>query len=153
VWVVLGYLFPLNDETYLLMGIPLTVGFQLLVRRRPLREMWVRDATRFTLDKRVLVLAAVLVAAPAYYGARALPGAHWWLIGWYSAGLVGAVGAAFALQATTPVAMLRSAAVPLAVGAGGMAVVIGGIHIATGTPVELLAVAGQLPSTSSSTSP
>ena len=75
VWVTLGYLLPLNDETYLLMGIPLTIGFQLLVRRRPLRELWVRDATRFTLDKRGLVLAAVLVAAPAYYGARVFTGA------------------------------------------------------------------------------
>jgi hypothetical protein len=142
VWVALGCLFPLNDETYLLMGIPRTIGFQLLVRRRPLCELWVRDATRFTLDKRGLLLAAVLVATPAYYGARALPGAHWWLIGWYLAGILGAVGAAFALRATSPVAMLRSAALPMAVGAGGMAVVIGGMHVATGNPVHVLAVLG-----------
>jgi membrane protease YdiL (CAAX protease family) len=142
VWVALGYLFPLNDETYLLMGVPLTLGFQLLVRRRPLRELWVRDATRFTLDRRGLVLGAVLVVTPAYFGARALPGAHWWLIGWYAAALVGGVLGAFALRATTLVAMLRSAALPMAVGAGGMAVVIGGIHIATGTPVHVLAVLG-----------
>ena len=68
VWVALGYLFPLNDETYLLMGIPLTVGFQILVRRRPLRELWVREASHFSLDKRGLLMAAVLVATPAYYG-------------------------------------------------------------------------------------
>lgn len=142
VWVVLGYALPVNDETYLLMGVPLTVAFQVLVRRRPLRELWVRDATSFTLDKRGLLLAAVVVATPAYYGAHALPDAHWWLIGWYVAGFVGAVGAAFALRATTPVAMLRSAALPMAVGAGGMAVVIGGIHVATGTPVHVLAVLG-----------
>lgn len=142
VWVTLGYLLPLNDETYLLLGIPLTISFQLLVRRRPLRELWVRDATRFTLDKRGLVLAAVLVAAPAYFGARIFTGAPWWLTGWYLAGLVGAVGAAFALRATSPMAMLRSAALPMAVGAGGMAVVIGGIHVATGAPVHVLAVVG-----------
>jgi hypothetical protein len=142
VWVALGYLFPLNDETYLLTGIPLTIGFQLLVRRRPLCELWVRDATRFTLDKRGLLLTAVLVGAPAYYGARALPEAHWWLIGWYLAGILGAGGAAFALRATSPVAMLRSAALPMAVGAGGMAVVIGGMHVATGNPVHVLAVLG-----------
>ena len=142
VWVALGYLFPLNDETYLLMGIPLTVGFQILVRRRPLRELWVREASHFSLDKCGLLMAAVLVATPAYYGARALPGAQWWLIGWYVAGFVGAVGAAFALRATSPVAMLRSAALPIAVGAGGMAAVIGGIHVATGAPVHVLAVVG-----------
>lgn len=142
VWVTLGYLFCPNDLTYLLLGVPLTIGFQTLVRRRPLRELWVRDATRFTLDRRGLVLAAVLVAAPAYYGVRALPGAHWWLTGWYIAAIVGAVGAAFALRATTPVAMLRSAMLPMAVGAGGMAAVLGGIHVATGTPVHVLVIAG-----------
>lgn len=142
VWVVLGYLVCPNDVTYLLLGIPLTIGFQILVRRRPLRELWARDATRFTLDKRGLVLAAVLVAAPVYYGIQALPGAHWWLIGWYFAAVVGAVGAAFALRATTPVSMLRSAMLPMAIGAVGMTAVLGGIHVATGTPVHVLAVLG-----------
>jgi membrane protease YdiL (CAAX protease family) len=142
VWVALGYLVCPNDLTYLLLGVPLTIGFQTLVRRRPLRALWVRDATRFTLDKRGLVLAAVLVAAPLYYGIQALPGAHWWLTGWYIAATVGAVGAAFALRATTPVAMLRSALLPMTVGAGGMAAVLGGIHIVTGTPVHVLVVLG-----------
>jgi hypothetical protein len=42
-WVGLGYLFPGSAEAYLLMGIPLTTVFQVLVRRRPLRELWVRE--------------------------------------------------------------------------------------------------------------
>jgi membrane protease YdiL (CAAX protease family) len=140
VWVALGYLFCPDDLTYLLLGVPLTIGFQTLVRRRRLRELWVRDATRFTLDRHGLVLGAVLVAAPTYYGARALPDAHWPLIGWYIAAIAGAAGAAYALRATTPVAMLRTAMVPMAVGAGGMAAVLGGIHVATGTPVHVLAL-------------
>src|SRR5690242_9943925 len=37
VWVTAGYLLPLSSNGYLLLGIPLTFGFQLLVRRRPLR--------------------------------------------------------------------------------------------------------------------
>ncbi len=142
VWVVLGYLFCSDDLVYLLVGVPLTIGFQTLVRRRPLRELWVRDSVRFALDRRGLVLAAVLVAAPVYYGVRTLPGANWSLTCWYAAAAAGAVGAAFALRATTPVAMLRSALLPMAVGAGGMAAVLGGIHVATGTPVPVLAVLG-----------
>jgi len=63
-------------------------------------------------------------------------------IGWYLAGFVGAVGAAFALRATSLVALLRSAALPMVVGAGGMAVVVGGIHVATATPVHVVAVQG-----------
>jgi hypothetical protein len=142
VWMALGYAFSGNDLVYLLMGVPLTIAFQLLVRQRPLRELWVRDATRFTLDKRGLVLASLLVVAPVFYGARALPGASGWLIGWYAAAIVGAAGAAFALRATDAVAMLRAALVPMAVGAGGMAAVLGGIHIATDTPVHVLTVLG-----------
>lgn len=141
-WVLLGYLVCPNDLTYLLVGIPLTVGFQTLVRRRPLRELWVRDATRFTLDRRGLAIAGVLVAAPVYFGIRAFPSAHWWVTGWYIAAAAGAVGAAFALRATTPMAMLRSAVLPMAVGAGGMAAVLGGIHVATGIPVHVLPVLG-----------
>jgi hypothetical protein len=142
VWMALGYAFPGNDLVYLLVGVPLTIGFQLLVRQRPLRELWVRDSTRFTLDRRGLVLASLLVVAPVYYGAQALPGANGWLIGWYAAAIIGAAGAAFALRATTAAAMLRAAMVPMAVGAGGMAAVLGGIHLATGTPVHVLAVLG-----------
>jgi hypothetical protein len=41
-WVGLGYLFPVSAEAYLLMGIPLTIAFQVLVRRRPVRELLVR---------------------------------------------------------------------------------------------------------------
>jgi hypothetical protein len=142
VWMALGYAFPGNDLVYLLMGVPLTVGFQVLVRQRPLRELWVRDSTRFTLDRRGLVLASLLVVAPIYYGAKALPGANAWLIGWYAAAIIGAAGAAFALRATTAAAMLRAAMVPMAVGAGGMAAVLGGIHLAANTPVHVLAVLG-----------
>jgi membrane protease YdiL (CAAX protease family) len=141
-WVALGYLFCPNDLAYLLLGVPLTIGFQTLVRRRPLRELWVQDATPFPLDRRGLVLAAVLVAAPAYFGLQAFPGADWSLIGWYIAAAIGAFGAAFALRATTAVAMLRSAMLPLTIGAGGMTAVLGGIHVATGTPVHLVAVFG-----------
>jgi hypothetical protein len=35
VWVVAGYLLPISANAYLLLGIPLTIGFQVLVRRRP----------------------------------------------------------------------------------------------------------------------
>ena len=38
VWMMAGYLLHLSSDAYLLLGIPLTIGFQVLVRRRPLRE-------------------------------------------------------------------------------------------------------------------
>jgi hypothetical protein len=91
VWVTLGYLFPGDDETYLLMGIPLTIAFQVAVRRRPLRELWVTDATRFSLDRRGLLFAAVFIAAPVYFGSTVLADGDWTLIGWYVAAVIGAV--------------------------------------------------------------
>jgi hypothetical protein len=142
VWMTLGYLLPVNELAYLLMGIPLTIAFQTLVRRRPLRELWVADASKFALDRRGMVLAAVLVIAPAYYGSRVLAGGDWTLIGWYGAAVIGAGCAAFALRATSILAMLRSAAVPMAVGVGGMVIVLGGAHVVTGAALALPAMLG-----------
>lgn len=34
VWMAAGHLLPISSDGYLLLGIPLTVAFQLLVRRR-----------------------------------------------------------------------------------------------------------------------
>ena len=139
IWVILGYLLPVSENGYLLLGIPLTIGFQKLVRRRPLRELWAGNTTRFALDKPGVGMAAVLAAVPAYYATRALAASDWTLLGWYVAAIAGAAFAAFALRASSPLAMLRSAALPMAVGAGGMVVVLGAVHIATGAPLSALA--------------
>ena len=40
VWVTAGYMLRLSSNAYLLLGVPLTAAFQLLVRRRPLRELF-----------------------------------------------------------------------------------------------------------------
>jgi len=50
-WVAIGFIFRLGDtfnrqSLYLVIGIPLTIVFQLFVRRRPLRELWVRNGPR-----------------------------------------------------------------------------------------------------------
>ena len=63
VWVAAGYLLPIDANGYLLLGIPLTLAFQLLVRRRPVRELFART-TRFALDTRGLVMAAALAIVP-----------------------------------------------------------------------------------------
>ena len=43
-WMAIGLVFKLEANTYLLFGVPLTVGFQLFVRKEPLRALWVRSA-------------------------------------------------------------------------------------------------------------
>ena len=82
VWMMAGYLLQLSSDAYLLLGIPLTIGFQVLVRRRPLRELFVRNAAHFRLGKRGLAMAAGLALVPGYFAVRALADGNWTLLGW-----------------------------------------------------------------------
>jgi membrane protease YdiL (CAAX protease family) len=64
VWVAIGELFDLNPNTYLVLGVPLMLAFQLYVARRPVHEMWVRHAPAFELTQRDLIWAAALAIVP-----------------------------------------------------------------------------------------
>ena len=61
-WMACGWLFRLDPNVYLVLGVPLTVLFQRLVRRRPIRALWVREVPPFVLGWRGVVLAAALLA-------------------------------------------------------------------------------------------
>ena len=144
VWMSAGYLLGLSSNAYLLLGIPLTAAFQLVVRRRPLRELFAAGTTRFALDRKGAAIATVLAITPAYYAAGAFKAGDWTTFGWYLAATGGAVAAAFSVRASSVVATLRSAAVPVAVGATGMAAVFGAVHVVTGAPLPALAALGAL---------
>ena len=144
VWVAAGYLLPVSADAYLLLGIPLTIGFQVLVRRRPLRELFAGNTTRFALDRRGVAMAVVLALVPGFFAVQAATGGEWTLFGWNLAAMAGAVCAAFSLRASSVPAMLRSAALPIAVGSGGMVLTFGILHIATGTPLPVAAAVGAL---------
>ena len=139
IWVAAGYLLRLNSNGYLLLGIPLVAAFQLLVRRRPLRELFASGTTRFALDRKGLAMATVLAITPAVYATQAFTAGDWITFGWYLAAMAGAFAAAFSLRASSVLATVRSAARPIAVGAGGMATVYGALHLATGTPLPAMA--------------
>ena len=128
VWVVAGYALPISSNGYLLLGIPLTIAFQLLVRRRPLRELFAPGTMRFTLDGPGRVIAAVLAAVPVAFAMAAAFADDWVDAGWYLAAIVGAVCAAYALRNGSVPSALRSAALPLAFGSTGMAAVYSGLH-------------------------
>ncbi len=98
VWMALGYLLPNDPNLYLLVGVPLTVAFQLVVRRRPLRELWVRSGPRFRLDRKGVILAAALAILPAILLVQALGARQWIPAAWLVACLAGAVAAAYALR-------------------------------------------------------
>jgi membrane protease YdiL (CAAX protease family) len=116
VWMALGWLLPVDGNGYLLLGVPLTLAFQLLVRRRPVRELWVRDGDRFALDRAGVLIAVALVVVPVVMLVRAVVAGAWVGAVWNLAAMVGAVAAAYALRRTTVGRVLRAAALPAAIG-------------------------------------
>jgi membrane protease YdiL (CAAX protease family) len=145
VWVTAGYLLPLSSNGYLLLGIPLTMAFQVLVRRRPLRELLAAGTDRFRLGRPGVLLAAALAAVPAFHAVRSLADQDWATTGWYFAATAGAACAAFAIRAGSVRSALRSAALPVAVGAGGMTLVYGIAHLLTGRPLPMAEALVALP--------
>jgi membrane protease YdiL (CAAX protease family) len=99
VWVGLGVVFHLEPNVYLLLGIPLTVLFQLVVRRAPLRALWVWSAPPFRFRWASVVLAVALAAYPVYLLLQALrQGASWVQPAVFVVTAAGAPGAAYAVQ-------------------------------------------------------
>ena len=74
VWVAAGDLLDMSTNAYLLLGIPLTAGFQLFLRKKPIKELWVRGGPSLSLhvkgegvDYILYALAAILGAGAAAY--------------------------------------------------------------------------------------
>ena len=95
IWMGVGSSLELDPNAYLLLGIPLTIVFQRLVRREPIRALWVREAPPF--GKGWLVPAVPLAILPAISLAEAFRGREWVICGWMVAALVGAIAAGYAL--------------------------------------------------------
>jgi membrane protease YdiL (CAAX protease family) len=98
-YMALGFAFRLGAEAYLLLGIPITIGFQILVVRRPLRSLWLRQAPPMTFTPRSMVAIVVLAIAPAVVAAGGVRDGDLAMVGWGLAAMVGAVGAVYALRA------------------------------------------------------
>jgi membrane protease YdiL (CAAX protease family) len=97
VWLGIGLVFRLEPNSYLLVGVPLVVLFQLGVRREPLVKLWVRDAVNFRLGAWGIFLALGLVVAPAVGLVRGFHTASWAAILWLVCCMAGAFAAAFSL--------------------------------------------------------
>jgi membrane protease YdiL (CAAX protease family) len=99
VWILAGLALHLDAYFYLLLGVPLVALFQLVVRRRRLETLWVRDAVNFRLDRWGFAIAVALMAVPGYVlVVEAIPARQWPVILWIICCLAGAVCAAFALR-------------------------------------------------------
>ena len=98
-YMALGFAFRLGAEAYLLLGIPITLAFQVLVVRRPLRSLWLREAPAVRFTRRSIVAIVALAIAPAIVAAGAIRHGDLALFGWGLAAMVGSVGAVYALRA------------------------------------------------------
>lgn len=98
-YMALGFAFRLSADAYLLVGIPITVAFQLLVVRRPLQSLWLRHAPPMRFTPRSIAAIALLAIAPTMVVARGFRDGDLALVGWGVASMVGAVGAVYTLRA------------------------------------------------------
>jgi membrane protease YdiL (CAAX protease family) len=67
VWMAAGLLLDMSVYAYLVFGIPLTAGFQLFVRKRPIKDLWVRGGSGLSLRSvslKLAILAILLAITP-----------------------------------------------------------------------------------------
>ncbi|MBV8844851.1 MAG: CPBP family intramembrane metalloprotease [Bryobacterales bacterium] len=99
VWMIVGLVFRMSANAYLLLGIPIAIGFQRYVRREPLPTMWVRKATPFHLGIGGITIAILLMVKPlidladAFRSREGLAVCVWFLVA-----MTGAWPAAYALR-------------------------------------------------------
>ena len=131
IWMALGFLFHLSVIGYQLTGVVLVVAFQLLLRRRPLRELWVREGPPFRLDAAGWSIAVLLAAWPLFHAVQDLrAGDSATNLAAHLAAAAGAIPAAYALRSfrrNTLRPLLLCLAIP---GALGIAMMIAGGAIA-----------------------
>jgi membrane protease YdiL (CAAX protease family) len=99
VWMACAWLFGLGNQAYLILGIPWLVLFQVAIARRPLAQLWVREAGTFRLDRAGAAWAAVLMSLPVLAIAKQRDAWDSWdrMLPPVLA-VIGAVPAAFALR-------------------------------------------------------
>ena len=109
IWMACGWALPVNANEYLLLGVPLLAVFQLAVRRRPLHELWVRDAPAFVLRWPAPVFAAALAGLPAYeLGSLLRTGQPGSTEAWLLCCLAGAIFAGYAIREQGKEALRRA---------------------------------------------
>ena len=98
-YMALGFALRLSAEAYLLVGIPITIGFQVLVVRRPLRALLLRSTPPMTFTPRSIMAVVVVAIAPVPIVIRGVRDGDPVLAAYGLAAIVGAVGAVYAMRA------------------------------------------------------
>jgi hypothetical protein len=64
IYIAIGFVFKLEANTYLFIGIPLTLMFQIFIRKQPIQTLWVREYSKFKLSKWGMMIAAAFIVLP-----------------------------------------------------------------------------------------
>jgi membrane protease YdiL (CAAX protease family) len=151
--IALGFAFGLSADAYLLLGIPITIAFQALVVRRPLRALWLRAAPRVTFTRRSILAAVVVAIAPAAIAIRGAQHGDPVVTAYGLVAMFGAVGAVYASRVMDREAVRATVRASLINGALLVAVMVvfrlisGGFHGNPGAAVAtaVISVATYLP--------
>jgi membrane protease YdiL (CAAX protease family) len=98
-YVAIGLALGLGPIQYLLLGVPLTIAFQLLVARRPIHQLWLLDARPFRLGRRGVAIAVALAIVPALSLVAGVAAGDPWSIAYAAVAAVGAIPAGYAIGA------------------------------------------------------
>jgi membrane protease YdiL (CAAX protease family) len=97
-YIAFGLALGLGSEAYLLLGVPITIAFEVLVVRRPLRSLWLRHAPPMTFDRRSVVAVSVVAIAPAIVAAGGIRKGDVALTLWGLTAMFGAVGVVYTVR-------------------------------------------------------
>jgi membrane protease YdiL (CAAX protease family) len=97
-YIGLGFLIRPDANTYLLLGMPITVAFQLAIARRPLRELWLRRGQASRFDRWSWMLLLIFLVGPVVIMWLGVEGTSLPIIVYGAASMLGAVGAAQAYR-------------------------------------------------------
>jgi membrane protease YdiL (CAAX protease family) len=151
--IAVGFAFQLSPEGYLLLGIPITVAFQALVVRRPLRSLWLRDVPPMTFTARSIVAIVLVAIAPTAVALGGIRAGNAVLLAYGLAAMFGAVGAVYATRAMDRDAVRSTIRATLVTGAILVSIMVayriasGGFNgnLATAVATAVISVATYVP--------
>ncbi len=97
-YVALGFLLHPDANAYLLLGMPITVLFQMLVAQRPLSELWLRHGQTLQFDRRTLAWLILFLIGLIQATVAGIHEGSWQITIHGLMAILGATGAAFAFR-------------------------------------------------------
>ena len=97
-YIELGFLFHPDPNTYLLLGIPVTILFQITIARRPLRELWLRHGQPLLFDRWTAAWLLLFLIGPVQAMLSGVEAGNLPIVIYGFAAMLGAGGAALAFR-------------------------------------------------------